>query len=310
MPTVTLPLPIPISALLHGRAVESERLEFKAGWNPEVILHTICAFANDFHNLGGGYVIVGVEEKNGQPVLPPIGLEPAQLDRIQKELLNLSHTAIQPHYHPVVVPCEYEGRFLLVLWAPGGQTRPYRAKVSLSARSREYAWYIRKGSSTVKAHGADEQELISLAATVPFDDRVNQSARVDHLQPKLMRAFLDEVGSDLAAQMDSLDVETLGQQMQVVRGPREAALPVNVGLMFFNSEPHRFFPATWIDVVWFPDGPGGDTFVEKSFRGPLSRMVREALDYIRRNYIQEIVTKHPDRAEATRSESFPFAAVE
>jgi len=22
--------------------------------NPEVVLHTLCAFANDFHNLGGG----------------------------------------------------------------------------------------------------------------------------------------------------------------------------------------------------------------------------------------------------------------
>jgi ATP-dependent DNA helicase RecG len=80
--------------------------------------------------------------------------------------------------------------------------------------------------------------------------------------------------------------------------------------MFFHPEPHRFFPATWIDVVWFPDGPGGDTFAEKSFRGPLARMLREALGYIRRNYIQEIVTKHPDRAEATRVESFPYAAVE
>ena len=26
------------------------------------IYHSICAFANDFDNLGGGYVLVGVEE--------------------------------------------------------------------------------------------------------------------------------------------------------------------------------------------------------------------------------------------------------
>ena len=29
-------LPININQLLHGKAVEWERLEFKAGWNPEV----------------------------------------------------------------------------------------------------------------------------------------------------------------------------------------------------------------------------------------------------------------------------------
>jgi len=30
-------LPININQLLHGKAVEWERLEFKEGWNPEVI---------------------------------------------------------------------------------------------------------------------------------------------------------------------------------------------------------------------------------------------------------------------------------
>lgn len=29
-----------------------------------------CAFANDFEDIGGGSIIVGVEEKNGKPVLP------------------------------------------------------------------------------------------------------------------------------------------------------------------------------------------------------------------------------------------------
>lgn len=44
-------LPLDIDALLHSHAVEWERLEFKAGWNPLDVLHTISAFANDFHNL-------------------------------------------------------------------------------------------------------------------------------------------------------------------------------------------------------------------------------------------------------------------
>lgn len=57
------------------------------------------------------------------------------------------------------------------------------------------------------------------------------------------------------------------------------------------------------------DEPGGDRFTEKTFRGPLHRMVREALDYNRRNYINETVIKHPDRAEATRVAHFPYAAV-
>lgn len=49
-------LPLNIDDVLLGRSVEWERLEFKKNWNPEDVLHTLCAFANDFHNLGGGYL--------------------------------------------------------------------------------------------------------------------------------------------------------------------------------------------------------------------------------------------------------------
>jgi ATP-dependent DNA helicase RecG len=58
-----MPLPININEMLKGRLVEWERLEFKRGWNPEAILHTLSAFANVFHNRGGGTIFVGFETK-------------------------------------------------------------------------------------------------------------------------------------------------------------------------------------------------------------------------------------------------------
>ena len=305
-----MPLPLNIDGLLHGKAVEWERLEFKEGWNPLRTLHTLCAFANDFHNLGGGYIVLGVAERDGQPVLPPAGLDAGQIDAIQKEILNLGHDAIQPMYHPIVVPYEIDGRHVLVLWASGGQTRPYKARLSLGKNDRDYGYFIRKGSSTVHARGADETELLSLAATVPFDDRMNQRARVEDLSRDLMHEYLVEVGSELATAATSLPLVDLGRQMNVVAGPDEFTLPLNVGLLFFNPEPHRFFPVTQIDVVWFPEGAGGDRLTEKVFRGPLPRIIREALDYIRRNYISETIIKHPGRAEATHVENFPYTAIE
>jgi predicted HTH transcriptional regulator len=84
-------LPINIDDVLHGQTVEWERLEFRQGWNPEAVLHTMCAFANDFHNLGGGHIFIGVAEEDGQPVLPPAGLPPNKLDCIQKEILEIGH---------------------------------------------------------------------------------------------------------------------------------------------------------------------------------------------------------------------------
>lgn len=302
-------LPLNIHDLLTGRTVEWERLEFKAGWNPQQVIHTLCAFANDFHNLGGGYLIIGIEEKNGRPVLPPIGIPPEKLDAIQKEVVELGHRMI-PYYHPVIAPSEIDGKCILVLWASGGQTRPYKAPVSLAKDNREYAYYIRKGSVSLRAGYQDETELMTLAAKVPFDDRRHHTAGLKDLDLGHIRVYLQRVKSDLFKLAPDMNFEQLCRRMNIVDGPTEAVQPKNVGLMFFNDQPDRFFPQTQIDVVHFPDGPGADNFKEKIFKGALYQMLALALAYIRDTTIVEMVTKHPDRPEATRSFNYPFEAIE
>ena len=169
-------LPLNIADLLHRRVIESERIEFKAGWNPEPILHTLCAFANDFQNLGGGYIVIGVEAEDGEPSLPPRGVPRGQLDRIQQELLRLGNL-IQPAYFPVVGIESYQGREVMVLWAPGGQSRPYKAPRKPFSDDKQHHYYIRRYTSTVVAKDAELHELISLTASVPFDDRINHTCR-------------------------------------------------------------------------------------------------------------------------------------
>ncbi|NMQ19156.1 ATP-binding protein [Candidatus Competibacter phosphatis] len=70
-------LPINLQDLLYFRGVESSRVEFKASWNEEFtgaqVIRTICAYANDFQNLNGGYIVIGVAEADGAAVLPPQG---------------------------------------------------------------------------------------------------------------------------------------------------------------------------------------------------------------------------------------------
>ncbi len=47
-----------VNEILNASTIESSRIEYKADWNPEKIMHTICAFANDIENIGGGYIII------------------------------------------------------------------------------------------------------------------------------------------------------------------------------------------------------------------------------------------------------------
>ena len=50
-------LPLNIDDLIHQRKVEGARIEYKKDWNPEKVLHSVCAFANDIDNWGAGYNI-------------------------------------------------------------------------------------------------------------------------------------------------------------------------------------------------------------------------------------------------------------
>jgi ATP-dependent DNA helicase RecG len=300
-------LPINIDELLKGQIVEWERLEFKEGWNPEAFIHTVSAFANDINNWGGGYLIIGVQESDGQPIFPPIGLAANTIDAIQKEILELGNR-IRPHYHPVVSPTVFQERMILVIWCPGGQTRPYQAPEAL-AKNAPYAYFIRRNSSTVKAQTSDIQKLHELSNQVPFDDRICHQAQLSDLNIGLIKDFLREVKSDLLSEVDKIPFPYLCRQMLIAQGPDEYLKPLNIGLMMFNNQPERFFPCAQIDIVDFHDEVG-DRFSEKIFKGPVHVQLKEALRYLQSMLIKEEVRKRPDRAEADRFYNYPYEALE
>jgi len=302
-------LAININELIHGRVIEWERLEFKRGWNPEDVIHSLSAFANDINNWGGGYIVLGIEENNGRPVLPPAGLNPDQIDRIQGEITGLCRN-MQPNYMPIIQPYWFQEKHILVIYAPAGDMRPYSAPESLGERGiQNRFFYIRRGSRTIRAQGEDLRRLQELTARIPFDDRINQNARIDDLDLGLIRDFLHEIKSDLAEESTMMPFSDLCRHMNIARGPEEAFRPVNAGLMFFSKEPHRFFERAWIELVLRKDEAGKD-FSEKYFKGPLHIQLRDALDYIRNNIIAEKVKKISGRAESQRFYNFPYDAIE
>ena len=300
-------LPVNIEGLVHGKTVEWERLEFKKGWNPENIIHSICAFANDLNNWGGGYVIVGIDEDDGQPIFPPEGLPQNQLDNIQGEILKLSHQ-IQPNYFPIVQPYLLQEKHILVIWCPAGDNRSYTAPGTLGKNAQRYA-YIRFGSRSIIAKGENLNRLNELTARIPFDDRVNNVASIDDFDLGLIRSFLYEIKSGLADESKDITIAELARQMNIAKGPDEFLRPVNVGLLFFTNSPEEYFPRSWIELVWHKDDSGRN-FIEKTFKGPLHKQLRAALDFIQSNILVETVTKFSYKAEANRAWNFPFEAIE
>lgn len=135
-------LPINIEDLLHKQRVESNRIEFKKGWNPSSIYRTICAFANDFDNLGGGYILIGVEEENGLAKRPVWGIPNEQLDKIQREIHQYNQL-FEPFYAPRISVEDVDEKSVLVIWAPSGAERPYAVPAEVHAKNKKPTYYIR-----------------------------------------------------------------------------------------------------------------------------------------------------------------------
>lgn len=302
-------LPINIEDLIKGRAVESDRIEYKKGWNPGPIYRSICAFANDFDDIGGGYIIVGIEEENGRPVLPPAGLSEDEIDAILKEMVTLNNL-INPAHHPKISVEEVQGKKILVIWAFAGDNRPYEVPDEIKAKEKKYNYYIRYGSSSVKVSKSQKEELIALSGKTPFDDRPNTQVSFDEISLTLLRDYLRKVESKLLDAMDSLSKEQLLSQMQLLYGSPERRHPRNVALMMFTENPEKYFPYSRVEIVHFPNGEAEDFIEIPNITGPVDQMINRTLEYLRINVLRQKTTKVKGQAEAVKVWNYPYQALE
>lgn len=303
-------LPINLSDLLHFRGVESPRVEFKASWEEKTtgaqVIRSICAFANDFQNLNGGYIAIGVAEQDGAVVLPPKGLSPAELEQAMQWIRGHCNM-IDPVYQPVLSPEVVDGRHILVVWAPGSQVRPHQAPES-SEKGGARKYYIRLGSSTVDADSQPDlkTQLVQLTARVPFDDRRALQASVLDIRETKVREFLHDIGSGL---LEEQDTRTLYRNLRVAEPVNGHDAPRNVGLLFFSQNPEQWFPGARIEVVQFAADMAGNVIEEKVFaQRPIHEQLRETLAYLENISVRQI-QKISNRSQAVHWVSYPSLAL-
>ena len=305
-------LPINIEDLLNKRKIEGNRIEFKKGWNPADIYHSICAFANDFDNLGGGYILVGVEQHdNGLAKRPVAGINIEAVDGILKQMVGFNNM-FDPYYLPRTSVEEVDGQQVLVIWAPSGVNRPYAIPMDVQAKVKQMRYYVRSGSSSIIAKGEVLDELRDMANRVPFDERANPNIAMSDISMVLLRDYLATIGSKLEASLFTQPlVETL-EQMELMAGPTENRMIKNVAAMMFCEHPEKFFPYTQVEIVVFPDGKvkNPQNFTEKTFKGSIPQIIKQTMDFFSTNILYETVEKVSGKQEANRYWNYPYDALE
>lgn len=306
--------PINIEDLLNKRKVESNRIEFKSDWNPSRIYRTICAFANDFENLGGGYILVGVDQdENGLAKRPVKGIDIKEADKIMQQMVGFD-AKIKPEYSTRAEIVEVDNTYILAIWAPARNNRPYSVWENVTAKNKgEIKYYIRSKSSTIAATGDLLQELFNMADDTPFDERGNAKITIDDISPVLIYEHLKKTGSKLAETFEPNKILDTLDAMELLTGPTEDRMIKNVAAMMFCEHPDKFFPVTRVDIVLFPEGSedNPDVMIEApSISGPVPFMIRETLSYLKTNIIKQRITKPSDSEISDKVFNYPYQSFE
>ena len=308
-------LAINIDDLLNKQKIESNRIEFKKGWNPASIYHSVCAFANDFDDLGGGYILVGVDsdDDTGMAIRPVEGVPVEKIDGILQEMVSYNNK-MSPYYMPRTSVEEVDGKQVLVIWCPAGINRPYSVPENVTAKngSKEY-FYIRSGTSSIIAKGEVLDELRELASRVPFDERGNPDIKVEDISTLLLREYLVKVGSKLANELYIRPLSEILEQMDLYVGPSENRMLRNVAAMMFCENPSKFFKRTQVEVVFFPEGRlvnPNNLYEAPVITGSVTQIIERTLEYLNRMVVMQSIIKPKNDNHSIKFYTYPYQALE
>ena len=255
-------LPININDLLQGKPVEWERLEFKAGWNPEDVLHTICAFANDLPNhRQPGYLLVGVKDngllsglvvtdellKNLGGIRSDGNVLPQPMMNIAKFSLENGEIAVVEVFPSDLPPVRYRGRV-----------------------------HIRVGPRKAIANEQEERVLSErrVAMAHSFDARSCTEATLDEVALGQFDAYRREVidPETIAANHRSIE-----QQLASLRlYDPERSCPTHAGILLFGKNPRFFMPGAYVQYLKLPSTELIDIPEDQAeISGDLNSMLRE-----------------------------------
>ncbi|MBF0449599.1 MAG: putative DNA binding domain-containing protein [Candidatus Magnetomorum sp.] len=177
---------------------ESERVEWKKNVaSIENVIKTIVAFANDYSNLGGGYVVCGAKEGkdvHGFQQVTYQGLAADRMREITQKVLSDCRSKVDPEIIPRVeelpVPDDESKRILVFIIPATNHAHSYR-----SSQKDASTYYIRTGANTIEARNGLLRELLVRKHQIePWDRRINLQSTIEHIDLVIFRDYLQEMG--------------------------------------------------------------------------------------------------------------------
>lgn len=228
---------------------ESERVEWKESVSDiEDVIKTSVAFANDYSNLGGGYIVCGAKEEkdeHGFQKLVETGLTSRQLKEIEGKVLTDLREKVFPSIIPITeeLPVSEDKRILVFIIPSSKDAHSYRASGKQSS-----TYYVRIGRETREARNSILRELLILKKELePWDKRIKNKAAIEDIDLIVLREYLQEMKvwdpykaiEDYLSEKERISsfVPPLVEKEQITN----ILKPKNFTLLMFGKDPLQFF---------------------------------------------------------------------
>ena len=215
------------------------------------IIETITAFANDFLNIGGGYIVCGAKEikdANGFQAVEYIGLTANRLKEVKENVINTctNATRVNPPIIPTVeeidVPNDPTKRILVFTVDATPYAHSYKNDSKDIPR-----YFIKTDYNTKEATNGFIRELLRRKGQLePWDKQINQKSTLSDIDLLVLRQYLQnmQLWSDNRSISDYLsDKEKIEEFIPPLLGQIGIDKPVhpkNFTLMVFGKSPIDF----------------------------------------------------------------------
>lgn len=284
-------------------ARESEQVEWKENVaDIDDVVATICAFANDLSNLGGGYVVCGAREETdafGFPRLLRTGLTASRFKEVEGTVLTRCREQVTPPITPLVdeLPADEADRRLLIF------TVAATKDAHVFRRQGTGAHYVRIGRSTRQARNGVLLQLLSAKGVVPpWDERPAPEATEADLDLLAIRDALQGMGlaepaRNVERYVSATEVLSPFIPPLCVREPISGALrPRNFALALFGRLPQRFIRGAVSYVSIYPGKDRAEpAAIRHELAGTLLEQIRAARQILDGQAVTVFDKANPER---------------
>lgn len=281
-----MPIPFNIENLISLKKIESNRVQFLKSWDQLKILHWICAYANDYEELNGGFIIVGINKDTQNDIIEITGLTDEDIKNIKIEIPDL-YEMINPKFNRSAEIRKYKNKFLLLINIPSGLKRPYKVPESLTF-SAEYKCFISDNNCLTTIH--DNFFTSFLKQNNNFCDSYIENSSLKDINKNLLIDFLKFTNNPLYQHSNNYNLEEILRFLSLLIYKENKLYIRNIALILFNDHPNKIFPGTYIKLQLYDKNE--NKIDENIFNGPIHYQVKNILTFINKNFIEKKVIEN------------------